>query len=74
MTKTTKEFEQIESFFSKAKLPSTIQLEAGVFVPDTKKFVDNNLAALGSGLMNEVASAGRYYRMNRLKELLQGSE
>jgi len=70
MANSVKEFEQLTTFFSKAKLPADITLEPGVYIPDVQKFVVNNLKALGTGEMNEVAATGRYYRMNQLKELL----
>lgn len=70
MANTTPEFTALQQFFATAKLPASIQLEPGVFIPDVKKFVENNLVSLGSGEMGEVAAAGRYYRLNKLKDLL----
>lgn len=70
MANETKEFKALEMFFKNAKLPESIQLDQGVFIPDVKKFVENNLSRLGSGEMNEVAAAGRYYRMKQLMNLL----
>lgn len=57
-------------FFKIAKLPESLQLEQGVFIPDVKKFVENNLSCLAAGEMNEVSAAGRYYRLQQLMNLL----
>jgi hypothetical protein len=70
MANTSPEFLVLKSFFDIAKFPASIQLDQGVFIPDVKLFVDRNLECLGSGDMNELAAAGRYYRMNQLKTLL----
>lgn len=48
MPNKTKEFKALEMFFKIAKLPESIQLDQGVFIPDVTKFVENNLACLGS--------------------------
>lgn len=70
MSKHLSEFEQLELFFSKTTLPVSIQLDHGIHIPDVPLFVKNNLNALRSGVMNERAADGRYYRLNMLKELL----
>ena len=70
MANETKEFKALEMFFKIAKLPESIQLDQGVFIPDVTKFVENNLSCLRSGEMNEVAAAGRYYRMQQLMNLV----
>ncbi len=70
MANETKEFKALEMFFAIAKLPESIQLDQGVLIPDVKKFVENNLSCLRTGEMNEVAAAGRYYRMQQLMGLL----
>lgn len=70
MANETKEFKALEMFFKIAKLPETIQLDQGVLIPDVKKFVENNLFCLATGEMNEVAAAGRYFRMQQLMNLL----
>ena len=70
MAKHLSEFEILEAFFSKATLPASIKLDSGTNIPDVPLFVKNNLDALRGGQMNEVAAAGRYYRLNKLKELL----
>lgn len=70
MANETKEFKVLEMFFQTAKLPENIQLVPGVLIPDVRKFVDSNLNCLRTGEMNEVAAAGRYYRMQQLMALL----
>jgi hypothetical protein len=70
MPNTSKEYLELEMFFANKDLPPDIKLEAGVFIPDLPKFVADNLRSLGTGEMNEVAAAGRYYRMNQLRNLL----
>jgi hypothetical protein len=70
MSQPSAEFLILESFFAHIDLPESIELEPGTKIPDVKLFVEMNLERLRSGQMNEVASAGRYYRMNLLKNLL----
>ncbi len=70
MPNSSSEFKQLETFFAKASLPVSIHLDPGTFIPDVQKFVTNNITSLGTGEMNEIAAAGRYYRMNKLMELL----
>jgi hypothetical protein len=70
MPNTSKEYIELEKFFAKTKLPAAIKLDPGSHIPDVQKFVESNLKALGTGDMNEQASAGRYYRMNQLRKLL----
>jgi len=70
MNQPSAEFLILESFFKNIALPESIELEPGTRIPDVKLFVEMNLERLRSGQMNEVASAGRYYRMNLLKKLL----
>jgi hypothetical protein len=74
MPNTSKEYLQLEKFFANRKLPADIKLEAGVFIQDLPKFVSDNLRSLGTGEMNDVAAAGRYYRMNQLIKLLIAGE
>ncbi|MES2003129.1 MAG: hypothetical protein V4450_01310 [Bacteroidota bacterium] len=70
MANTSAEFLELERFFSQARLPESMQLEPGSFIPNVARFVEGNLDSLRSGAMNEVAAAGRYYRMQQLKKLL----
>lgn len=69
MAKQLSEFEQLEMFFSTAILPASIQLDSGTHIADVALFVKNNPDVLRSGVMNERAAEGRYYRLNKLKEL-----
>ncbi|MES2373410.1 MAG: hypothetical protein V4557_12570 [Bacteroidota bacterium] len=71
MANTSTEFTKLSAFFQKVSLPPSIELEPGTHIPDVAKFVENNLKVLGSGEMGEVAAAGRWYRMNKLKALLE---
>lgn len=71
MAKELSEFQQLESFFNTCKLPSSIQLDSGTFVPDVSLFVNKYLDSLRSGEMSETEAAGRYYRLHRLQALLK---
>lgn len=71
MASPSQDFEQLESFFSKVELPQSIKLDSGTLVPDVSLFVKNNLDALRSGEMNQVAADGRYYRLGLLKAILE---
>lgn len=70
MANESKEFKALEMFFKIAKLPESIQLDQGIFIPDVRRFVEMNLNCLRTGEMNEVAAAGRYYRMQQLMNLV----
>jgi hypothetical protein len=70
MANTTKEYLELQKFFTTVKLPESITLEPGTTIPDVTKFVENNMKVLGTGEMGEVAAAGRYYRMKKLMTLL----
>ena len=73
MSQPSAEFLILESFFAHIDLPESIELQPGTKIPDVKLFVETNLERLRSGQMNELASAGRYYRLNLLKNLLARS-
>jgi len=46
MSNKTNEFKELVKYFENAKLPVSIQLDAGVFIPDVKLFVEKNLDGL----------------------------
>ena len=66
------ELQELQKFFQNKELPKEIQLEPGVFIPNVPSFVENYIKSLKSGQMAPPEASGRFYRLRKLKALLEG--
>jgi len=69
MPVTSKQIDELELFFSKAKLPTTIQLDSGSNITDVKQFVASHLNVLRNNDDKPMYDVF-YSRLLRLKELI----
>jgi hypothetical protein len=69
MAITDKQINELEEFFKKVKLPTTVELEEGSTIVNVRQFIDSHLKVLrnnGDKPMYEVF----FNRLLRLKEIL----
>lgn len=62
-----KQLSELESFFAKASLPKTVQLDAGTTITNVAKFVDSHLAVLRNNMDKPIYEVF-YQRLEQLKE------
>lgn len=67
MPGTEKQIKELEAFFSKSKLPASIQLEPGTVLTDVQKFVGSHLNVLKNNPDKNFYEVF-YDRLGRLKK------
>jgi hypothetical protein len=70
MLVTSQQIDELETFFAKAKLPKTIQLDAGLVIADIGQFVKSHINVLRLNFEKPIY-APFYDRLQKLKQLLE---
>jgi hypothetical protein len=71
MPYTPKQIEELAAFFKDAKLPPTIQLDAGSMITNLPTFIQSHLNVLRANPDRPITEPF-YTRLLRLKELISG--
>ena len=70
MSFTDKQIDELDAYFKKIKLPTTVQLDAGTTITDVSTFINSHLAVLRNNLDKQIYEVF-LQRLEKLKELLK---